>query len=210
MIAKFIRFSRHQGRRAFSLVEVVVAVGIFALAIVAVIGLLAPLGSSVADVRDGDDASRVATTIQAGLQDEVNRLKQANSTNYWSDFASYLQDPDNLPANPFVLYASRDGSKVGPELIGAAINPIWDTNNDGELRPEEQAAKFFEITLTRNKTLSDPDDDASAGYLAFNITLRWPGYIQTGTGASDFIKVRDNANAKAQQSVLILPAAVVR
>jgi type II secretory pathway pseudopilin PulG len=192
---------------AFSLVEVVVAVGIFALAIVAVIGLLAPLGSSVTDVRDGDDASRVATTIQSGLQDEVNRLKQQDSSSYWTTFASYLDGTT-------VLYANRDGSVVGKvDSLGPDGLSIWDTDKAGGVTPLEEFARFFEVTLSRNTALSSVATDASAGYLAFNITLRWPGYIRTGEDSVVQVYHPDpdtNASLKAQQSVLILPAAVVR
>lgn len=78
-------------------------------------------------------------------------------------------------------------------------------------------AKFFEISLTRNIDLSPPGpaNDAAAGYLAFNITLRWPGYVRTGASSIQRINdpdssEEDNAPRIAQQSVLILPAAVVR
>lgn len=197
-----VNFRRPPGRNAFSLVEVVVAVGIFALAIVAVIGLLAPLGSSVMDVRDGDDASRVATTIQSGLQEEVNRLKQDNPTDYWSKFATYLDGGT-------IFYASRDGSIVGRETstanVGAGTFVIWDTNRDNVVSSSEHAAKFFEVTLNRNTTLSPSGsaNDSAAGYLAFNITLRWPGYLSDGSKVT-------GTSAATQQSVLILPAAVVR
>lgn len=215
MTAQFTYLPISCRRSAFSLVEVVVAVGIFALAIVAVIGLLAPLGTSVTDVRDGDDASRVAATIQAGLQDEVNRLKQQDPAQYWTRFASYLNGTTTL-------YASRDGAIVGtPESMitvdGDEFN-IWDTDRSGgALSVDEEMAKFFEISLTRNIDLSPPGpaNDAAAGYLAFNITLRWPGYVRTGASSIQRINdpdssEEDNAPRIAQQSVLILPAAVVR
>lgn len=214
MNTNIVRFRLRSYASAFSLVEVVVAVGIFALAIVAVIGLLAPLGSSVTDVRDGDDASRVATSIQAGLQDEVNRLKQQDPANYWSNFATYLNGTT-------ILYASRDGAIVGKSDSEITVGPdqynIWDADRNGTLSPDEEMARFFEISLTRNTTLSPAGaaNDASAGYLAFNITLKWPGYIRES--ASQARPVNDpskteseNAPRIAQQSVLILPAAVVR
>lgn len=200
----------HRKSRGFSLVEVVVAVGVFALAIVAVIGLLAPLGNSVTEVRDGDDASRVATTIQAGLQDEVSRLKQSSPSSYWADFAGYLNGGT-------LLYASRDGSIVGKEdstvtISGTSYN-IWDTDRNGSVSADESMQKFFEVTLTRNTSLSPAgaDNDAAAGFLAFNITLKWPGYVRFGDGEARRVYSHASlATARAQQSIMILPAAVVR
>ena len=55
-------------RSAFSLVEVVVAVGIFALAIVGVIGLLSPTTKAVSEVSDNDAATRVVGIVQTELQ----------------------------------------------------------------------------------------------------------------------------------------------
>lgn len=84
-------------RLGFSLVEVVVAVGIFALAIVGVIGLLVPTSKSITDVSDSDAASRVISAVQSGLQR-----------------AGYTSVKDSLVAN-HLFYASKDGSKVGAD-----------------------------------------------------------------------------------------------
>ncbi|CAM2776833.1 hypothetical protein [Rariglobus hedericola] len=99
--------ARHIKYSAFSLVEVVVAVGIFALAIVGVIGLLAPTSKSIADVADSDAASRVITVIQSQLQ-------QAGFTTVKASLGGTL------------FYASKDGSKVG---LGS--NPtLWTSNQE--------------------------------------------------------------------------------
>lgn len=177
--------------KAFSLVEVVVAVGIFALAIVAVIGMLAPLGKSVGDVKDGDDASRLAGIMQSSLQEQVGRLRTANPATYWATFAGYLNGGTTL-------FASRDGTKVG---LGTNL-ALWDTDSSGSVSPAEDAQKFFEVILQRNTTLSPAANDASAGFLAFTIELRWPGYSGQGLALV--------GDARAQQSQLLIPAAVLR
>lgn len=173
------------------MVEVVVAVGIFALAIVAVIGMLAPLGKSVGDVKDGDDASRLAGVVQSSLQEQVARLRTANSATYWATFASYLNGGTTI-------YANRDGTKVG---LGTNI-ALWDTDSGGSISADEDAQKFFEVILQRNATLSPAANDATAGFLAFTIELRWPGYSGQGVALT--------GDARAQQSQLLFPAAVVR
>ena len=169
--------------------------------------MLVPLGRSVTDVRDGDDASRIVTTLQSSLQNEVDRLKKTSPITYWSDFAGYLNGTTPL-------YASRDGSKVGPELIGVGTpNPLWETDGVSGISPDEHMEKFFEITLTRNTALSPSGaaNDQSAGFLAFNITLRWPGYVRfSQTEARRVYDHPTMASTKTQQSVLIIPAAVVR
>jgi uncharacterized protein (TIGR02598 family) len=141
-------------KRAFSLVEVVVAVGIFALAIVGVIGLLSPTNKAVADVADSDAASCAISAIQAGLQQagfEAVRTQLKIGS---------LVDSD------YVFFASKAGDKVG---LGSNKSVFPDDRD-----------KFFEFALVRNASLSDVGDDSTAGFLAFTISLRWPAYLSNG------------------------------
>jgi type II secretory pathway pseudopilin PulG len=165
----------------FSLVEVVVAVGIFALAIVGVIGLLGPTTRSVADVSDSDAATRVVSTIQAALQQRV-----ASSSTGFTSLGSALQVGTTIN---YDFFATKDGRLVGKE---ADFSTAGLTNSD----------KFFEFALLRNKSLSGTDNsgDASAGYLAFTISLRWPAYLANGAQMTE----------ASQKSVMIVPAAVTR
>jgi type II secretory pathway pseudopilin PulG len=146
-------------KKAFSLVEVVVAVGIFALAIVGVIGLLSPTNKAVADVAESDAASRVISAIQAGLQ-------QTGFDNVRTKLTAAAAAPQ------YVFGASKSGDKVG--FAVGETGTIF-------TQPEDQ---FFEFALIRNETLSPnvaPNLDTSAGFLAFTISLRWPAYLPNGT-----------------------------
>lgn len=173
-------------RRAFSLVEVVVAVGIFAIAIAATIGLVATVTQSVTEVSEADDASRVATRLQTGLQEELARWQRSvanggenlSSQAAFNRLGTYL-DGGSGPQG--ALYASRDGSKIAP-----ANAPIWTSDSE----------KFFAISLSR---LNDITPNNLGAVLAFTINLSWPAYLPDGTRASG-----------AQQGSLIIPAAVTR
>jgi len=90
----------------FSLIEVVVAVGIFALAIVGVMGLLGPTSKNIADVADSDAASRVITAIQTQLQT-----------------AGYTSVSGNLAKT---FYASKSG-----DIVGASDSPVWSQTGIG-------------------------------------------------------------------------------
>lgn len=176
------KFSRHVCN-AFSLVEVVVAVGIFAIAVISVLGLLAPINQSIADVGDGDDASRVSHIILAELQRQG-----------FTKVRAFIETPV-AAANR--LYSSRDGKRIG--LSNNAS--VWDP--DSQLSPaEEKPQQFFEIELQRNDDLS-PDSgsnlDADSGYIAFNLILRWPGHLPSGELVD-----------RKQQSQIIIPAVVTR
>lgn len=138
---------KHRPARGFSLVEVIVAVGIFALAIVGVIGLLVPTSKNITEVADSDSAARVISAIQSGLQKAG-----------FVAIKGYLDAPNPADAT---FYASKDGSK-----IGTTTSASWTSD----------AEKFFKFTLVRNESLSKADADDSAGFLAFTIVLRWPAY----------------------------------
>lgn len=173
----------YKSRPAFSLVEVVVAIGIFAIAVISVIGLLAPINQSVTDVKDGDDASRVVSIVQTELQ-------RAGITAVTGFFGQ-------------TLYASRSGHKIGLGTNTALWEAnVVDENGANGITDETDGQKFFSIQLTRDTTLSPAANDASAGFLAFTIQLRWPAY--TGDGR------QLTGDALDQQSVLIIPAAINR
>jgi type II secretory pathway pseudopilin PulG len=80
-------------RRAFSLVEVVLAAGVFAVTIVAVLGLYAPLSQSVSEMSDTDDASRLMNAVNS----ELSRLDYATIAAY----------------NGKTLYSTRGGDRIG-------------------------------------------------------------------------------------------------
>lgn len=175
----------HSARRAFSLVEVVVAVGIFAIAVISVIGLLGPINQSIADVQDSDDASRVAQVIQTELQKVA-----------FSDVQGFI-------SGGTVLYATRNGDIVAPESSAK-----WNVDGAGGVTDDEHALKFFEIELKLDSILSPGGTNTvtyDRGYLAFAIQMRWPGYSADGKR-----RLRDDADARDQQSLLTVPAAVVR
>jgi type II secretory pathway pseudopilin PulG len=165
---------------AFSLVEVVVSLGIFVIAVVAVIGLLGPINQSVSAVRDEDDAGGVAQIIQTELQ----RVPFGTVQGFISGGT--------------ILYANRSGTIVAPDADTAK----WDLDKDTVVSPEEHANKFFQIELKLDSLLSPNGDQAAytGGFLAFSILLRWPGYSAEGIPFTQ----------PKQQTILLLPAAVAR
>jgi prepilin-type N-terminal cleavage/methylation domain-containing protein len=191
-------------KRGFSLVEVVVAVGIFAIAIVGVIGLLSPTNKAIADVADNDSATKVVSAIQQNLQQRALTglfVTSGTSAGVGSSalatengllHASAPVDPaDGSPSvNTKIIYANRDGSKVG---LGTDV--VWAGSN---------TEKYFEAVLLRNSLLSPnstaANADAVSGYLAYTIRIRWPAFTPDG----------NEFTAHSQKSVLIVPGAITR
>jgi type II secretory pathway pseudopilin PulG len=171
-------------RLGFSLVEVVVAVGIFAIAIVSVVGLVAAISRSVGEVTESDDGSRLVTNLQSKLQDVP-----------FSALRSYMGDVTGKPANARI-YASRDGSRVGR---GDEIS-VWDADANGTISASENALKYFLIEMQSNDSLSPAANDGSAGFLAFNVRLIYPAHLGNGNAVTD----------STQQNSLVFPVAVTR
>lgn len=178
-------------RRAFSLLEVVVAIGIFAIGITGVVALFAPVAKSVASVAEAEAAANVAEL----LRDYLARLQRANGgslvpvatllknstttgpTNTLSHEVTVGDNSAGAATDPRtdarLLFASRDGTRIGTYTDTA----VWGATaiNDAD--------KFFEIVLIRNETLSpnDPTADAAAIVLAYTARIRWPAFVPDGT-----------------------------
>jgi len=83
--------------RGFSLVEVVVAIGVFVVGVVGAIALLASTTDSASATLDANGALRVAESSEALLR-----------TNEWDLVASYLEESDSTP-----IYADKSGGRIG-------------------------------------------------------------------------------------------------
>jgi prepilin-type N-terminal cleavage/methylation domain-containing protein len=207
-----------QARRAFTLLEVVVALSIFAVGILAVVGLFAPVARSVSGSSDAEVAARTAEALRLKLQtmqfaDVVALLKNSNGAKHALTDAD--AKPDYNPAtDPQILFASRDGSK-----IGVYTDPIWNVSGRNSDRE-----KYFEIALVRNEAVSPlgtatdnapaPNLDATAPMLGYVARLRWPSFVPDGT-ATGAIQVGANPAATVKfdhsnKQVLFFPGSIVR
>jgi type II secretory pathway pseudopilin PulG len=172
-------------RLGFSLVEVVVSVGIFAVAIVGIIGLFAPTTKNVAAVADSDGSTRAVAAIQSYLKEK------ASTSAGFIQLQADLGTDTNTAGTGYVYYVTKGGDKVikSNDPSAATIIP----NNE----------RFFEFSVTRNATLSPVADATTAGFLAFTINLRWPAFTPSADGLGAAV-------ADSQKSTLIVPAAVTR
>lgn len=197
--------------RAFSLVEVVVAVGVFALAVTAIVGIMSAVGKSVSDLHESEKASRLVSVVQARLQAAGFTAIQGalkSDADISSEPAVYASGADPRQAsNPYRFYGSEDGQIVAiyPTSVneGHQNNDPWTLGRSGTSAAERDGLKFFELALVRNGTLSPNSGsalDADSGYLAFSIRVRWPAFLPNGD------RVTDNS----QKNLLIVPASVTR
>lgn len=170
-------------RRAFSLLEVVAAIGIFAIGMVAVIGLFAPVAKSVGGTADAEAAANVADLLRSRLQGmgiSAATLLLKSSTAKSHELTDADAKPDyDITKDAQLLFASRDGTR-----IGGYNDPVW--RDPVTLQPSD-TGKFFEIALVRNETLSPvPVSDADPApppplVLAYTARIRWPAFVPDAT-----------------------------
>ncbi|MBE2216391.1 MAG: prepilin-type N-terminal cleavage/methylation domain-containing protein [Opitutaceae bacterium] len=151
----------------FSLIEVVVATAIFAVAIVAVVGLLSPMNQRVSDVVDSEIASRVCATIQSELErNPVDAVAEQTAP-----------DAGTGAARSITLVLSSDGRRGRlwePGVGGPADNPLDDAAVPGIAERD----RFFLVTIGR----ADATAYASgvSGSLGLRAQVVWPFRIPDG------------------------------
>jgi len=100
--------------RAFSLVEVVIALGIFAVAVIAILALLLPNTQKVEDLLDADVSRRLSESIQSELQRYSRVIAEGNKGSTAKGFKDFDDSFYNgaTPNRSVFLVATRDGQRV--------------------------------------------------------------------------------------------------
>jgi len=137
-------------RAAFSLVEVVIALGIFGVAILGILALLTPTMGSSRSTLNHDQASQVSEAVSSQIQ----QLS-------WTTL-------QNILSAEVPLYASRDGTR-----LVSSLSPQLDL----ELAPRD---RFFEITLERSEDWSPASRDHQSAYLALQVRIEWLAFRPDG------------------------------
>lgn len=199
---------RSQVSAAFSLIEVVAAVAIFAISMVAVLGLYTPVAQSVSNSAEAEAAARVTDTLLSRLQTlsfaNVAALLKTDAELQAQDARGNYNPNDG--ADTRVIFATL-GGEAG---IYDSTKKGWFDSNGKALADRD---KFFEIALIRNDTLSPAANDESAALLAFNCRVRWPVFRPLATGGG--VQVRANqvgpvTQDHSQQQVMFFSGSVSR
>jgi hypothetical protein len=155
---------------AFSLVEVVVAVGIFAAGIVTVLALFVPVVQSVGASREAEAAAGAAGVLASRLR----TLPVSTVAGYLKAPAQFQLDADRADYDPALDGSMFYGSLAG-DKVGRGDDLVW----NGQDRE-----KYFELTLIRNDELSPAGNDAAAPWIAFNVRVRWPAFLPRADGGA--------------------------
>ena len=191
----------------FSLIEVVVAVGIFAIAIVGVIGLLAPTAKSIGDVTDTAAATRLADGVASELARLRDSVPTSGSPRLGLDGLYTKISTGNSDTSKYSLTAVADGSYVvRDDKTTGSSNPA---NNDPVNPPANQPRgiaknnRYFiiEVYTHQGDNLAyTPNTSAGipigSGFLALTIVVKWPYYIGANAATAQL------ATPSAQSSMI--------
>lgn len=161
-------------RRAFSLIEVVVAIGLLAGALVAILGLAAATIHSAAELSDAQGCASLGGSVQC----ELERLKDSLGL---AGLARLV--PTSGSTAPLRLAGTRDGLRV--RCIDA-VDPAADRSpRDSTLPGIANRDRFFLIEVTRLREW----EAADSGFVAVSARCSWPYKLPLGPatpGAPEF------------------------
>jgi type II secretory pathway pseudopilin PulG len=197
-----------RGSAAFSLIEVVAAVAIFSISMVALLGLYTPIAQSVTHSNEAEAAARLTDALLSRLQllpfDDVTALLKSNAQLQAQDARGNYNPNDGSDAR--VIFATV-GGEAG---IYDSARKAW-IDSTGRLMPDRE--KFFEIALVRNDTLSPLASDDVAAFVAFNCRVRWPVFRPNAAGGGIQVGANQAGSVTqdhSRQQVLFFSGAVSR
>lgn len=171
--------------RAFSLIEVVAALAVFALGMVAVLGVFAPVSRSVSTVSDAEAAARMADNVRARLQalpfnTALTLIQEVADVRKKDGDGNY--NPNDGTKYPAVIFGKLSGD-VGLYAAGTNRNQWYDSTVPTP-QPVANADKFFEVDLIRNDALSPKAADGTTAMVAYTMRVRWPAFLPSPGGVA--------------------------
>lgn len=160
----------------FSLIEVIVAVAIFAGSVVAILGLLSPASQSVEDVLDSYTANRLTENIRA----ELSRMGFDEAVSLTGG------------ANTILLVAMQDGERVLLLDDPGGGPPADRALNDPTLPGMAERDRYFIISLGRQT--GDLAYSPTSGFLALRANVSWAYQRPVGPATNTVSATGSNAD----------------
>ena len=158
--------SRRSRLGAFSLVEVVAAIGILAVALIAVLGLIVATVRSGGEIADADALARLGENIQGELERFQASLGLADMTDLIAPGGS---------GRPLCLVATRNGQ--GVRCADGAYPAADRALNDPMLPGIANRDRYFLIEVSQSPGL---EAALASGFLAVSARITWPYQLPIG------------------------------
>jgi type II secretory pathway pseudopilin PulG len=177
------------GVRGFSLIEILLAIGIFAFTIVAIIAMLGSTSQATSEVLNTVNASQIADSVRTELENlgYDNLIASTNG------------------ADPLELFGTKDAARV-------VVKSNANRDPDDEPPGINERDRFFRIEVERlgsnGSSLvfrNDFTSDANAAQLPVTVRVYWPHNIPLGSSSSAFREVE-----AAKQSIAIFNVSIPR
>ena len=153
----------------FTLIEIIISVGIVSMSLLAIIAFLGAVGQSTAETIDSAVASQIADNIRAELANE-----NIDDLYGWT----------NDPTTPIELVATKDGDRVRVQFPQAANTA--DNDSETGIPPGiEDYDRYFLIEVTRLENSLEPPTSAGqfqqeSTMLSLSVRVVWPYHVKTG------------------------------
>lgn len=169
-------------RDGFSLVEVILAVGIFAFSILAIVAMLGATSQSASEVLDTATASRIAD----GVRSELDGVPVASLVGLTSSYT-----------NPLKLFATRNGERVRLE------NDVNNGPETGDPPGIAATAQYYRIEVVQLEHSLAYDNGSAT--MPVSVRVIWPHHLPRGP--NDPIPV---VVTPERQSMAIFNTAILR
>ncbi|MBC2594315.1 prepilin-type N-terminal cleavage/methylation domain-containing protein [Ruficoccus amylovorans] len=134
--------------RGFSLIEVVLAIGVLSLAVVAMLGLFAPTMGSVKQVVDGNKATALVGLINSYVNDQMTYDDVAGTRT--SDIYRYAWEQEDTASGTvdLVMSATEPTPAQRADMLGSAfVVKLSKLDLDGYDDPDDEAYVPFLVTI---------------------------------------------------------------
>mgnify|MGYP005862686213 CR=1 FL=1 len=222
------KYSNHGG---FSLIEVVLAMGIFLVTVLALVGLLGPTLKSVDEVEKSDEVVSVVNTVNSFLQSSPD-IGDSNSTPPVSKFDAIYDAVDNggyATILVFRQYATDDSISLKIGFVGETAATVTNTDITNGVDEVLAAGPIYRVVLTPSSvipidhvtdngpgtypryTLSETSDSYPEGYFAMEVRI----FAEEPSLSYDVGNLPDGSNATPEnlqkvEALFIYNTAIVR
>jgi uncharacterized protein (TIGR02598 family) len=169
-------------KTGFSLIEVVLAIGIFLVTVLALVGLLGPTLQSVDEVEKTDEVSSIVNTVNAFLQ---NSDSISTGSNFEAIFNAVADATIDNPATLFVYQAYRDNSEAVQLKVGFEDSiTVADATNASVTATNlaDAAGTIYRVVLTPSSVIPLADRSATRSTSTDTYTLS-TDYANYGEGS---------------------------